>query len=77
MTVGSAVEVDIQGAPQYGVIRWIGHVRGDTKRRLLAGIEMVSRGGGEGIVGWLFGREGDLNLVSGMSRYGFRIAFFM
>ena len=41
VSVGSAVEVDIRGVPHYGVIRWLGHVRGDSKRRLLAGVEMV------------------------------------
>ncbi|XP_043204796.1 ubiquitin carboxyl-terminal hydrolase CYLD-like isoform X2 [Amphibalanus amphitrite] len=40
VSVGSAVEVDIRGIPHYGVIRWLGHVRGDNKRRLLAGVEM-------------------------------------
>ena len=49
MSVGSAVEVDIQGLPQYGVIRWIGHVKGDNKRRMVAGVEMVR---------WPSGRQG-------------------
>ncbi|XP_037077101.1 ubiquitin carboxyl-terminal hydrolase CYLD-like [Pollicipes pollicipes] len=40
VSVGSAVEVDIQGLPQYGVVRWVGRVKGDTKRLQVAGVEM-------------------------------------
>ncbi|XP_014281710.1 ubiquitin carboxyl-terminal hydrolase CYLD isoform X2 [Halyomorpha halys] len=39
-SVGSVVEVPINGEPNYGVIRWIGTVPGDKKSRRIAGIEM-------------------------------------
>lgn len=40
LEVGSVVEVRVKSKPHYGVIRWIGTVAEDKKRRKIAGIEM-------------------------------------
>ncbi|XP_046999361.1 uncharacterized protein LOC124615480 isoform X2 [Schistocerca americana] len=40
LEVGSVVEVRVKLKPHYGVIRWIGTVAEDKKRRKIAGIEM-------------------------------------
>ncbi|UYV63455.1 CYLD [Cordylochernes scorpioides] len=40
LEVGSVVEVSINQSPCYGVIRWIGDPNGDSRKMLLAGVEL-------------------------------------